>query len=69
MGASDCYPILMHSGVFSVPCRPRGRMQSGVFRDCLPAEEGHTAAGKEVGYYPNPIAIDELICRWELASE
>ena len=41
---------------------------SELFRDCLPAAEGHTSAGKEVGYYLHPIAIDDYLYRWELAA-
>ena len=29
---------------------------------------GHTSAGKEVGYYLHPIAIDDYLYRWELAA-
>jgi hypothetical protein len=39
------------------------------WNDCLPAAVGHTDVGKEVGYYPPPIAIDDLLCRWKFAVE
>jgi len=37
----------MQGGVFNAPCRPRRRVQSEAFRDCLRAEVGHTSARKE----------------------
>lgn len=69
MRDGNCHPALRHCAVFDVPYRPPGRVQSGVFRNFLPAAVGHTAVGKEAGYYSPPIAIEDLICRWELAAQ
>ena len=44
MGASNCYPALMHSGVFNVLHELRSA-DVGLADDRMPAEIGHSSAG------------------------
>jgi hypothetical protein len=50
---SNNHLALIHSGVFNMPCRPRGRVPPEAFRDCLPAAAGHAAACKEMRRHPH----------------
>ena len=42
----------MHSGVFNVPHEFRS-VEVGLADECLPVEEGHSAAAKQIATFPS----------------